>query len=106
MRPAVRARRLVAFGLLGLCLLALASPPRGDRGSPAARKGLAAAQMSSPGSASPGEARDAAESRRKGALTAARAAVDAAVASFGGLALLGATDPRAKGECGGCAWVS
>ena len=102
----MRARRLVAFGLLGLCLLALASPPRGDRGSPAAWKGLAAAQMSSPDSASPEEARAAAESRRKGTLTAARAAVDAAVAAFEGLSVLGGTDPRMKGECGGCAWVS
>ena len=87
MRPAVRARRLVAFGLLGLCLLALASPPRGDRGSPAAWKGLAPTQMSSPNSASPEEARAAAESRRKGALTVARAAVDAARAAFDGLAV-------------------
>ena len=62
--------------------------------------------MSSPDSASPVEARAAAESRRKGALTAARAAVDAAVAAFDGLAVLGVVDPRKAGECGECAWVS
>ena len=102
----VRAPRLAAFAPPAPLPPALAATPHGDGGTPAPRQGLALAQMDIGNRCEEEAPRGVTASDRQGALTAARADVEAESAKLRELALLGTTEPRMKGECGGCAWGS